>query len=113
MTVESHGSPDADRPEGYASGRLRLAPRVFWLVVLATLVGGLGVVGAAYAPVLLIPEALVVAVVADGLEPLTGRWQGWRRGVDWTRVVMFLGWYVVALLGLSILSFVIDNRIVF
>ena len=93
-----------------AFGWLRVSSGLwFW----RTLVGGLGVVGAAYAPVLLIPEALVVAVVADGLEPLTGRWQGWRRGVDWTRVGMFLGWYVVALLGLSILSLVIDNRIVF
>ena len=70
-------------------------------------------VGAAYAPVVLIPEALVVAVVADGLEPFTGTWQGWRRGLDWTRIGMFLGWYVVALLGLSIMSFVIGNRIVF
>ena len=113
MTVERQGSPDADQPEGYTSGRFRLAPRVFWLLVLATLVGGLGVVGAAYAPVVLIPEALVVAVVADGLEPFTGRWQGWRRRLDWTRIGMFLGWYVVALLGLSIMSFVIGNRIVF
>jgi len=100
-------------PDTYAIGRLRLSPRVFWLLVLATLVGGLGVVGAAYAPVLLIPEALVVAVVADGLEPLTGRWQGWRRRLNGTRVGMFLGWYVAALLGLSVMSFVIDNRIVF
>ena len=69
--------------------------------------------GAAYAPVLVIPEALVVAVIADGLASLTGRWQGWRRRLDWTRVGMFLGWCVVTLLGLSILSFVIDNRIVF
>ncbi|MFI5287376.1 MAG: hypothetical protein ACHQ4F_13785 [Candidatus Dormibacteria bacterium] len=112
MTVDSHGVPEADRPEGYASGHLRLAPRVFWLLVLATLIGACGLVGAAYlSPVFVIPEAFVVAVVADGTVPFTGGWQGWRRRVDRTRVGMFVGWYVVALLGLSLMAFVIHGQI--
>jgi hypothetical protein len=114
MTVDSHGSPSADQPDGAASGPLRLAPRAFWLVVLATLVGGCGVIGAAYLPpVFLIPEALVVAVIADGTVPIAGGWQGWRRRIDRTRAGIFAGWFVVALFGLSLMGFVIHNRIVF
>ncbi len=114
MTVDSHGSPETDQLDRNASGYLLLNPQVFWLVVLTTLVGVCGVLGAAYlSPVVLIPEAFVVAVVADGTEPFTGGWQGWRRPIDRSWLAMFVGWYVVALFGLSLMGFVIRNRIVF
>ena len=108
------GSPRTDQREVRRSGHLRLAPRVFWLVIFATLLAVGGVVGAAYlAPEFLIPEALVVAVVADGAEPFAFGWRGWRRRIDRTRIGMLLGWFAVALAGLSLMRIAIDQQIVF
>lgn len=114
MTIDDQGLSGADRPKGYAGRHLRLHPRVFWLLVSAMLLGAGGVVGAAYvSPIFVIPEALVVAVVADGTVPFSGGWQGWRRRVDRIRVGMFVAWYVVGLLGLSLMAFVIRGQIYF
>jgi len=59
----------------------------------------------------LIAGALAVAAIADGLEPWDTEWLGWRRRVDRTRVLMFLGWFVVALLWLLGARVAIDNQI--
>ena len=75
--------------------------------------GGLFVV-AYLSPIFLIVAAFVVAVISDGLEPLSVdvRWLGWQRRVDRTRVLLFLCWFVVALVGLAAFRLVIEHQIV-
>jgi hypothetical protein len=75
------------------------------------MVGG-GLAAAVYLPpVFLIAGAFAVAAIADGLELWDIKWLGWRRRVDRTRVLMFLGWFVVTLFWLSGARIVIDNQI--
>lgn len=107
-----HPDTQVDPPHRDGDGRLQLPPRVFRLVVLATLVAAGDLVAATYlSPFFLIAGAAAVALIADGLEPFNVGWLGWRRKFDRTRVFLFLGWFAVALLGLSLLWFAVANRI--
>lgn len=86
------------------------APRLFRLAIVGTVTIGVGLfVVASLSPIFLIIGAIGVAVIADGVDPLAGdvRWLGWKRGVDRTRLLLFLGWFIVALVGLSAFRLVI------
>jgi hypothetical protein len=108
----NHPNTEVDPPLKDDSERFQLPPRVFRLTVLVTLVGGGGFAAATYlSPFFMIAGALAVALIADGLEPFDTGWLGWRRRLDRTRVFLFVGWFVVALLGLSLVWFAVVNRI--
>ena len=103
---------ESQRPAG---ARYQLPPRLFRLAVVGTAMIMVGLFVVAYlSPFFLIVGAIAVALIADGVEPLAVdfHWLGWQRPVDRTRVLLFLGWFAVALVGLSFMRFVIEHQIV-
>lgn len=115
MNGERTPGTDTSASPRSAGARFQMAPRLFRLAIVGTVMIGIGLFVVAYlSPIFLIVAAIAVAAIADGLEPLAVdvRWLGWQRRVDRTRVLLFLGWFVVALVGLAAFRLVIEHQIV-
>lgn len=112
MTNHEPSDGEADRPHQRGSG-LFPDPRVFRLGVVTAAVVLASVLAAHLQVALLVPGAFAVAAAADALEPLSidQEWLGWRRPVDRTRVLLFIGWLALAFVALSLTTYVIDNHI--
>jgi hypothetical protein len=59
----------------------------------------------------LIVGAVGAAIVADGLQPFSGEWIGFRRPVDLRRVLFFLAYFVVALVALGGIAVVFQEHV--
>src|ERR1700719_3840625 len=60
----------------------------------------------------LIVGSVGAAIVADGLEPFHGGWIGFRRPVDLRRVLLFLAYFVVALVALGGIAVVFQQHVI-
>jgi hypothetical protein len=99
---------DADPEESPALWPTRRAYPMF-LVGAAAVVATLA--AARVSAAFLIVGALGAAMVADGLEPFHGGWIGFRRSVDLRRVLMFLAYFVVAVVALGGISVVFQQHV--
>jgi hypothetical protein len=103
---------DADRPRQRERLGFPLDPRVFSLAVATILVLiTSSLLASRLNLALLLPGAFAVAMAADALEPFETEWIGWRRPVGRMRVLLFVGWSMVAFVGLWFVAIVFENHV--
>jgi hypothetical protein len=107
VTNHQPAERDADRRRP----PLYLDPRVLRLAIVTTVIIIASLLASRLQMALLLPGAFAVAVAADVLEPFDTEWIGWRRSVDRTRVLLFIGWLLVAFAGLWLIGYVVDNHV--
>jgi hypothetical protein len=99
---------DADPDESPALWPTRRAYLMF-LVGAAAVVATLA--AARVSAAFLIVGAVGAAIFADGLEPFDGGWIGFQRPVDLRRVLLFLAYFVVALVALGGIAVVFQQHV--
>jgi hypothetical protein len=105
---ENGTSQDADPAESPALWPTRRG-YVLFLAAATAAVATLAVARASAA--FLIVGAVGAAIAADGLEPFHGGWIGFRRPLDLRRLLLFLAYFVVALVALGGIAVVLQEHV--